>query len=897
MTSPALKSPRREIGGGPHMVIDLGAATILFSQINLHHSPVANHSINEWLVGRKGHTTPKIALIQEPHTIKGKITNISKKLDTFSDTCDGNIRSCIITTQGLNAWMLGQFSNADQVAIAIRNGNQTIVAASTYMPYDSEEPPPPGIMKDLTAFCEAKGWGLIIGTDANSHNDVWGSTDTNYRGEELLNFIVGSNLHICNQGNKPTFSNAIRKEVIDITLASNNIVNKISRWEVSDAETFSDHNRIQFEFAYETKEINIGKRNIRNTNWTNYIEELKGNMIPLQEFSTKGVEHMNEMLVKTIIESFEGNCQITNVLTTDKPIWWNRHLTFLKRSAANKRRRYKRHPTEENQELAKAALREYKAEIRKAKTESWKEFCSSIENQTATAKLQKIMKMGGTRKISTLKKKDGSFTTTPEETLEVLIETHFPDAPNQGRNQLSKQAQTEPYTDLSEIVNESAIEAAMKSFLPYKSPGVDGIYPALLQKGMPVLKPYIRLLYLNSLREGTLPTKWTEIKAVFIPKPGKKDTMDPKSYRPISLTSFLLKGLERLIHWHITCTNLKQKPLHPNLYSYREGVSTENALHRVIHKIERAMAQNNFAIVVFLDISGAFSDASINGMVNSLKNRGINSTIIRWIEEMLKKRKMIAQLHGESIEKSLDRGTPQGGILSPTLFNLDVEECLELIPQSGPTEGHGFADDILDIGVGIDEKTIANNLQKDLRKFEDWAKAHSLSFNTEKSKVMIFTRKNKYKKPKLYLSGRELEYVNEIKYLGVIIDQKLSWKQHIESQIKKATNVLMMSRKMIGNKWGLKPKIMDWIYKGIVRPTLSYGSIVWISGLNRKFIQEKLSRVQRKACLMITRGIQSTPTAGMEVILDILPLHIYIKGEAIKSYVRIKRQPMGTKGW
>ena len=87
----------------------------------------------------------------------------------------------------------------------------------------------------------------------------------------------------------------------------------------------------------------------------------------------------------------------------------------------------------------------------------------------------------------------------------------------------------------------------------------------------------------------------------------------------------MLKGLGKLVNWHIIDTALKNKPLNNNLYSYREGISTENA-HRVLHKIENALANNEMAIVVFLDISGAFSDTSIEGMIRSLKSMKLRMT-------------------------------------------------------------------------------------------------------------------------------------------------------------------------------------------------------------------------------------------------------------------------------
>ena len=93
---------------------------------------------------------------------------------------------------------------------------------------------------------------------------------------------------------------------------------------------------------------------------------------------------------------------------------------------------------------------------------------------------------------------------------------------------------------------------------------------------------------------------------------------------------------------------------------------------------------------------------------------------------------------------------------------------------------------------------------------------------------------------------------------------------------------------MMGPNWGLKQKILEWIYMGIVRPIVSYGCIVWLYSLKQKGILKDLTKLQRKACLMITRGMNSTPTAGMEAILGLEPLDIHLKGIALSTYARIK---------
>ena len=99
----------------------------------------------------------------------------------------------------------------------------------------------------------------------------------------------------------------------------------------------------------------------------------------------------------------------------------------------------------------------------------------------------------------------------------------------------------------------------------------------------------------------------------------------------------------------------------------------------------------------------------------------------------------------------------------------------------------------------------------------------------------------------------------------------------------------MTCRKMIGIRWGLNPKIMEWLYTSVIRPILAYGSIVTAGALDTKLHIKKLNKIQRLACTMILNATHSTPTAGMEAILGLQPLHIYMKTKALTESLRIQK--------
>lgn len=124
------------------------------------------------------------------------------------------------------------------------------------------------------------------------------------------------------------------------------------------------------------------------------------------------------------------------------------------------------------------------------------------------------------------------------------------------------------------IFTRSKVEWAVNSFEPFKSPGLDGIFPALIQHGGKKLNEYLTQIFKGSLKLGHIPKVWSKTKVVFIPKAGKKDKTIPKSFRPISLTSTMLKIMEKIIDEYIKSKFLKIRPLSRFQFAYQSNKST-----------------------------------------------------------------------------------------------------------------------------------------------------------------------------------------------------------------------------------------------------------------------------------------------------------------------------------
>ncbi len=187
----------------------------------------------------------------------------------------------------------------------------------------------------------------------------------------------------------------------------------------------------------------------------------------------------------------------------------------------------------------------------------------------------------------------------------------------------------------------------------------------------------------SSLALGHIPQSWRVARAVFIPKPGKLSYTEPKSYRPICLSSFLLKTMEKIILRQIWDGPLKRYPLHQNQHAYIAGRSCESALHQVVSKIEKALEFKEVALAAFLDIQGAFDCTRLQFIMEAVRDHGVSPQVCGWVEALLRQR-LVSMTHLDTrLTVRTTRGSPQGGVLSPLLWNLVVDGLLRELDESG----------------------------------------------------------------------------------------------------------------------------------------------------------------------------------------------------------------------
>ncbi|XP_023310207.1 uncharacterized protein LOC111691494 [Anoplophora glabripennis] len=256
--------------------------------------------------------------------------------------------------------------------------------------------------------------------------------------------------------------------------------------------------RIHFEIITDYNPQVRTYRDPKRTDWDSYRTELQARTreICTKLRNTYDLERAVEELQNAVTRSYEYSCPIK--VRSDKHTvpWWSKELTQLR---GQTRKLFNRAKRTGEWETYRATLTEYNKEIRKAKRDSWRKFCEDIDSVPQCAKLQRLLSKNGHTKLGSLKAPSGEYTKTGRETLELLLNTHFPgsrllnhgDEYDWNHQQRVTTGSRQNWEVAKTVVSQSRIRWAISSFDPFKSPGADGILPVLLQQGVDCLAPVL----------------------------------------------------------------------------------------------------------------------------------------------------------------------------------------------------------------------------------------------------------------------------------------------------------------------------------------------------------------------------------------------------------------------
>ena len=459
--------------------------------------------------------------------------------------------------------------------------------------------------------------------------------------------------------------------------------------------------------------------------------------------------------------------------------------------------------------------------------------------------------------ISKLIDKEGKVTNTPSGMAE-NFNNYFANIASNSKGNLSNQDGQSPYNfkeflfnkELNEInlnrVNSKEVFQSIKNFKNRAT--LDTKISALkIANSSKSFTATLAKVIDKSFSEGVFPSQLKTARVVPVYKEGKKT--DVGNYRPISLLSSLSKIYEKLMHNRIMKFLVQNESLHDLQYGFRPGRSCEHALLKAQDILLDSLNQRQVSLLLLIDFSKAFDMVEHDILLDKLEHYGIRGMALQWFTSYLSGRMQFVTINGtDSSVKHMQYGVPQGSILGPLLFIIYINDLPNL---SNTAKFIMYADDANIVISGKNILEVYQQLNKLSLGLVKWVEANGLALNLKKTKYMIFSRKNTEKKlPVPFLiSSKKIEHTDEARFLGVIVDENLTWAKHISTLRTKMARYIGIMYKL---KRMLPLKTRIQIYQSFVQSHINYCSLVW--GFCAKSHIEKIFRAQKKGLRAVIPG-------------------------------------------
>ena len=421
----------------------------------------------------------------------------------------------------------------------------------------------------------------------------------------------------------------------------------------------------------------------------------------------------------------------------------------------------------------------------------------------------------------------------------------------------------------------------------YKAPGPDYLYNIIIKKSWDTIQSTVINIFKQSLSTGCIPLSWQHSFAALIPK--SKSMSSPKSFRVINLSCNFLKIMEKaLLIFLQEGLNIK----HTNSqFGFKIGTSTDSALNKLYTSLNNNYKRKIPSIGIFIDLKGAFDNVSFEAINAALHHLEIPHYIVHWITNFISQRYVTYRLGTHTTTRHILKGCPQGGILSPFLFNIVIDDLLISVNQMDPSSIQGYADDLADLIAHKDIDTLHAKAQAHIDFIIAWCFSVGLELNTDKTKAILFSCKRNLSIPPLHIGSVPLTFSSSTKFLGITIDSKLRFTEHIDNIVSKALTKVNISQRFVGHSWGVTPYASKWCFESIIQPSLSYGSLIWFSATNKRYISNKLQKVDSQALKSLTRAFKSCPPHVLYTITNITPISFHLFKSSLLTLYRLTADP------
>ena len=378
------------------------------------------------------------------------------------------------------------------------------------------------------------------------------------------------------------------------------------------------------------------------------------------------------------------------------------------------------------------------------------------------------------------------------------------------------------------------VDRCLSALNTNKGPGPDGIPPLFYKKTQSIIAWPLQLLFSKSLNQGIFPSKWKHTFIIPIFKSGATSKVD--NYRPITILSAVSKIFE-------SCLITKLTPIFnsliiPEQHGFYKQRSTVTNLFSYVNLILTALGRGSEVHSIYMDFSKAFDKVNHSILIHKLEEYGVSGSLLTWFISYISNRSQQVKIANcLSHMVNVTSGVPQGSILGPLLFLIYVND----IGYKFESPYRLFADDLKIFRI-INSRNDVTTLQRDLGHLEEWCVSNNMLLNEDKCHAINFSRKIVSCKVKYILNGQILNFVSEVRDLGITLDSKLTFIPHYEKIVCRANKILGCV-----TRYGSEFKNLQTIktlYVTLVRSVTEYGCILWSP--QYKIHIDRLEAIQRK---------------------------------------------------
>ena len=736
---------------------------------------------------------------------------------------------------------------------------------------------------------------MLMG-DFNAHHTLWGCKNISTKGKTMENFINRNDIVYLNN-KEPTYIHPAFQTLstLDLALCHPTLGLDFTFSVLSDLFG-SDHFPVLLTSSVSESGEKLPHWNFKKADWATY-EAMSRSL-----FTTPTDMNMESFTSK--LHDFAEECIPKTSAKSSKPKypWFNDDCKAVIKTRCKALDIFRKKPTTQNLINYKKAYAKARRTIRRAKKESWKSYVSKLNTKSPIKKtwdmIRKISGKFSSKPVNFLNTGQNKATSRKEiadalgssfaknssaENFTEEFKKHQTRA--EGMNDRFIYSNNEVYnadftlTELEEALSKAKDSAA----------GPDDIHYLLIKHLDNTAKIVLLSLYNDIFRgDRAFPSDWRRATIIPFPKPGK-DPTQPGSYRPIALTSCLCKIMERMVNnrlvWYLEENNI----LTPFQAGFRKNRSTNDQLIRLETLLRDAFINNDHVVSIFFDLEKAYDTAWKHGILKDLYDSGLRGNLPIFVKNFLKDRVFNVRLGTTFSENFIqEMGVPQGSILSPTLFSLKINSIVKCL--SSDIEPSLYVDDFLISYKSKNLNSIERKLQLSLNKLQKWCDENGFRFSPQKTVCVHFTRSRKvFSEPELYLKGFRVPVKDEVKFLGVIFDKKLTFVPHIKYLKDKCLKALNLLKVVSRTDWGGDRKTLLHLYRSLIRSKLDYGCMVY--GSARKTVLQMLDPIAHQGLRLALGAFRSSPVESLYTEAEEPPLKLRRDKLAIQYTLKLSAHP------